>query len=97
MAFALAERVGAADPGCLENLGDFFMFVGRTFMWMVAGGIRPKSLRLLMPQFYDIGVRSVPVVAIVGAFIGMVMAVETYSQFDAIGQEIGSGASSTCL
>jgi phospholipid/cholesterol/gamma-HCH transport system permease protein len=87
MAFALAERVGGRATALLENLGDFFTFVGRTFMWMVAGGLRPKNLRLLMPQFYDIGVRSVPVVAIVGAFIGMVMAVETYSQFAAIGQE----------
>ena len=36
---------------------------------------------------YEVGVRSVPVVAITGAFIGMVMAVETYTQFKAIGQE----------
>jgi phospholipid/cholesterol/gamma-HCH transport system permease protein len=92
MAFALAERVGGWATGQLEEAGDFFTFVGRTFTWMVAGGLRPKNLRLLLPQFYDIGVRSVPVVAIVGAFIGMVMAVETYSQFAAIGQENRLGA-----
>jgi phospholipid/cholesterol/gamma-HCH transport system permease protein len=92
MAFALAEKVGVRTTELLENLGDFFVFVGRTFMWLLVGGFRPKNLRLLMPQFYDIGVRSVPVVAIVGAFIGMVMAVETYSQFAAIGQENRLGA-----
>ena len=36
---------------------------------------------------YEIGVKSIPVIGITGAFIGMVMAVETYSQFKAIGQE----------
>ena len=87
MAFALAERVGGRTTALLEEAGDFFTFVARTFMWMVSGGVRPKNLRLLLPQFYDIGVRSVPVVAVVGAFIGMVMGVETYSQFAAIGQE----------
>lgn len=87
MAFALAERVGGRTTAILEEAGDFFTFVARTFMWMFIGGVRPKNLKLLLPQFYDIGVRSVPVVAVVGAFIGMVMGVETYSQFAAIGQE----------
>ena len=86
MAFTLAERIGGRTTDLLDEFGDFCIFVGRTFMWIFAGGLRPKNLRLLMPQFYDIGVRSVPVVAVVGAFIGMVMAVETYSQFEAIGQ-----------
>ena len=30
---------------------------------------------------YEVGVKSVPVVAVTGAFIGMVMAIETYAQF----------------
>lgn len=87
MAIALAERVGSRASVLLEDFGDFCIFVGRTFMWLVVAGFGPKNLRLLLPQFYDIGVRSVPVVGVVGAFIGMVMGVETYSQFAAIGQE----------
>ncbi|HSU66332.1 MAG TPA: ABC transporter permease [Tepidisphaeraceae bacterium] len=92
MAIGLVERVGTRTTDLLASFGDFCTFVGRTFMWLFAGGMRAKSLRLLMPQFYDIGVRSVPVVGVVGAFIGMVMAVETYSQFAAIGQENRLGA-----
>jgi len=87
MAFAMVEKVGGRTLDLLADLGDFFIFVGRTFMWLFGGGFRPKSLRLLLPQFYEIGVGSVPVVGIVGAFIGMVMAVETYSEFAALGQE----------
>ena len=37
--------------------------------------------RLLMPQALKIGVRSLPVVLITGTFTGMVLAVQTYSQF----------------
>src|SRR5213075_2073688 len=44
-------------------------------------------LRLLPPQMYEVGVRSVPVVAVTGAFIGMVLAIETHTQFKTIGQE----------
>jgi phospholipid/cholesterol/gamma-HCH transport system permease protein len=36
---------------------------------------------------YEIGVKSLPVIAITGAFIGMVMAIETYAEFKSIGQE----------
>ena len=34
-----------------------------------------------MPNFYQIGVLSLPVVALTGTFIGMVLAVQSYSQF----------------
>ena len=38
-----------------------------------------------MPSFYAVGVRSVPVVAITGMFIGMVLAVQSYGQFHQLG------------
>ncbi len=38
-----------------------------------------------MPNFYAIGVSSVPVVAITGTFIGMVLAVQAHSQFAMMG------------
>jgi len=49
----------------------------------VAGSIlrhRPRW-RLLIPQAWKIGVKSLPVVLITGTFTGMVLAVQTYSQF----------------
>lgn len=67
--------------------GEFWTFTTKTFVWLGLGGLRWKNLKLLFPQLYEIGVRSVPVIAITGAFIGMVMAIETYAQFKAIGQE----------
>src|SRR5438876_7115784 len=41
---------------------------------------------------YEVGVRSVPVVGITGAFIGMVLAIESHQQFKSIGQETRLGS-----
>jgi phospholipid/cholesterol/gamma-HCH transport system permease protein len=65
---------------------QFSLFFGQVFGIILGGWFRPKNLRLLLPQFYEVRVKSVPVVGIVGAFIGMVMAVETYQQFHSIVQ-----------
>src|SRR5277367_1431417 len=87
MAVRAIERIGRNTNNTLAAFGEFFTFVGSTFVWMFFGGLRWKNLRLLLPQMYEIGVRSLPVIAITGAFIGMVMAIETYAQFKSIGQE----------
>jgi phospholipid/cholesterol/gamma-HCH transport system permease protein len=41
----------------------------------------------ILVNFYQIGVLSLPVVALTGTFIGMVLAVQSYYQFHAIGLE----------
>ena len=92
MPIAFIENVGRRSTGTLEAFGDFFIFVGRTFVWLFSGALSWKNLRLLPPQMYEVGVRSVPVVCVTGAFIGMVMAIETHAQFKAIGQEVRLGS-----
>ena len=87
MAWNLVEKVGRNTNNILAAFGDFFIFCYRTFLWLGAGLISRKNLRLLLPQMYEVGVRSVPVVGVTGAFIGMVLAVETHTQFKSIGQE----------
>ena len=47
---------------------------------------------MLLPSFYQIGVRSLPVVALTGLFIGMVLAVQSYAQFKALGLETRLGS-----
>ena len=92
MAIGIAADIGNRTVDMIAAFGDFCDFCGKTFGWLVRSGWRMKSLRELWPQVYAIGVASVPVVAITGGFIGMVMAIETHTQFKAIGQEqrIGS-------
>lgn len=81
------EKIGKDTTNLLAAFGDFWRFVGRTFLWMGRGWLRWKNVRLVLPQMYEIGFKSVPVVAITGAFIGMVLAIEAYTQFRTIGQE----------
>jgi phospholipid/cholesterol/gamma-HCH transport system permease protein len=87
MPIGFAEEIGRGVSSALAAFGDFSVFCGRVFAWLFSGWFRWKNIRLLFPQFYEVGVKSVPVVGVVGAFIGMVMAVETYQQFRALGQE----------
>ena len=87
MPMRMFEQVGRKMTDAVAAFGEFCIFCGRAFLWIFTGWIRPRNLRLLLPQLYEVGVKSVPVVGIVGGFIGMVMAVETYQQFKAIGQE----------
>src|SRR5436305_9139906 len=92
MAVGLVERVGRNTTNLLAPFGDFWIFVARTFTWLGASVFRIKTIRLLLPQMYEVGVRSVPVVGITGAFIGMVLAIESHQQFKSIGQETRLGS-----
>lgn len=96
MATRFIERVGRTTLHGLAAFGEFCGFAGRTLLWLCVGGGRWKNLRLVLPQMYEIGVRSLPVIGVTGAFIGMVMAIETYSQFKALGQEERLGSVIFC-
>lgn len=92
MPIGLVETVGRSTNNTLAVFGDFFVFVGQAFRWLFATIFRLRTWRLVLPQMYDVGVRSVPVIAVTGAFIGMVMAIESYNQFKSIGQEERMGS-----
>jgi phospholipid/cholesterol/gamma-HCH transport system permease protein len=62
----------------LLALGDIALFGTRTLRWLATR--RPRKGTLL-PSFYQIGVLSLPVVALTGTFIGMVLAEQSYAQF----------------
>jgi phospholipid/cholesterol/gamma-HCH transport system permease protein len=70
-------------------LGDFTLFSLQTLGWMARRRPTPGTV---MPSFYLVGVRSVPVVAITGMFIGMVMAVQMYNQFNKMGMATRIGS-----
>lgn len=62
---------------------DFVLAAGRRLLRHPARCLRWS---LLGPQLWSVGVASVPVVAITGAFIGMILALESYMQFSLLGQ-----------
>jgi phospholipid/cholesterol/gamma-HCH transport system permease protein len=61
----------------------------RTLSWMTSRLPRKDTL---LPSFYQIGVLSLPVVALTGTFIGMVLAVQSYAQFKTLRLETRLGA-----
>ena len=87
-----AANVGRAVTDWLSGAGRFTLFCLATGGWAVRGTRGYGRLRLLLPQLYHIGTRSIPVVMVVGAFVGAVLSVETFDQFAAIGQERSLGA-----
>ena len=80
---------GEVTLASVAHIGDLGLFSARTFAWMLAR--RPRKETLLL-NFYQVGVLSLPVVALTGTFIGMVLAVQTYYQFRQIGLESRLGA-----
>jgi phospholipid/cholesterol/gamma-HCH transport system permease protein len=81
--------LGDAGYRGLNVLGDLTVFSGRTLGWLVR---RKPTRGTLLAGFHMVGVRSVPVVAITGVFIGMVLAVQSYSQFHHLGLDSRLGA-----
>src|SRR3954469_18981300 len=81
--------LGAVVIGWIAALGDVVIFTGQTFRWMFTRLPRNDTI---LPNFYQIGVLSLPVVALTGTFIGMVLAVQSYDQFRQMHLETRLGA-----
>ena len=94
-AAALAPVYGTANLGAalgerLVGFGQFVRFVIETF----EGVLHPRSWARrdrIGRQLFFVGTASVPVVAITGGFIGMILAFEGFRQFQSIGQEARLG------
>ncbi len=86
-AIGAIENLGTAAVIRVAGFGRFVRFTAATAMWMTLRMDKWCRWRLLGPQLYAVGVASIPVVAITGAFIGMVLALEGYPEFHSLGQE----------
>ena len=81
--------VGDRTIEWLVALGSIAIFAGRMMRWLIRK--RPQRETILW-NFYHIGVLSLPVVAMTGMFIGMVLAVQSYAQFKMLNLETRLGA-----
>jgi len=86
-AVKLTAHFGSLVYLSIADFGRFMRFCGLAMRWLWLGLPVWMRWRLLAPQFYNVGVASIPVVAITGAFIGMILALEGYPQFQQLGQE----------
>jgi phospholipid/cholesterol/gamma-HCH transport system permease protein len=84
-----AGNWGLVVIDAINSAGDMSIFTWKIFVWMFSAAPRRETL---MPNFYAVGVLSLPVVALTGTFIGMVLAVQSIGQFRTIGLETRLGA-----
>ncbi|MAT81833.1 MAG: ABC transporter permease [Phycisphaerae bacterium] len=71
--------------GFVTAYGRFVRFNLAIVAWFFRGTAIWLHWRLIAPQLLSVGVASIPVVGVTGAFIGMILALETFVQFEALG------------
>ncbi|GIW88006.1 MAG: ABC transporter permease [Isosphaeraceae bacterium] len=82
------QRLGEYVFDAVAGIGGMAVFTIQTFGWMFR---RPPRWGVIVPSLYNIGVLSMPVVALTGTFIGMVLAIQTYTQFESMQMETKLG------
>ncbi len=83
----LAARVGRRVRLPVEGAGRFTRFALHVAHATIRQPGRWTRWAVMAPLLIEIGVLSVPVVAITGGFIGMILALESFAQFQAYGLE----------
>jgi len=76
--FSLFDMVGIWVLRFLAESGRVMIFSGKIFSWTVRP---PIDVRNLLKQIEEMGIKSIPVVLITGAFTGMVLALQSYTGF----------------
>ena len=87
----MKHKLEAVRQGLLNwviRVGSLTNMFFRTLHYVV---VDPPRRSMIFKQMYEIGVLSLPVVLITGAFTGMVLAVQTYYQFHKITMESAVG------
>jgi len=83
----MIDVVGAKTLGCVNNMGRFARFVWQSMIASFRSCFNIHAYPLIFTQMNIIGVRSVPVVMITGAFVGMTLAIQAYDQLAGMGLE----------
>ena len=76
--FSLFDLVGAWVLRIVAESGRVMIFSAKIFSWVFRP---PLDVRNLLKQIEEVGIKSIPVVLITGAFTGMVLALQSYTGF----------------
>ena len=77
--------LGAGALGFFVNFGRFWVFAALALSFIPAELGALRGWRRLLPQCFQIGTRSVPVIMLTGMFIGIILVVQGWDQFDNAG------------
>jgi phospholipid/cholesterol/gamma-HCH transport system permease protein len=75
-------------PQMFASIGDYILLIVKVFWVSIR---RPPSFSLVRDQLYEVGVMSLPVVAITGFSTGMVLAAQSYFQLSDKGLASATG------
>lgn len=79
--------LGAKTIQDVYNIGQFGRFFWQTIVSSIRNFVSSRTYPLIWAQMNIIGVRSVPVIMITGAFVGMTLAIQAYDQLVIMGLE----------
>ncbi len=85
----LVHQLGQTVVEMTVAVGDLALF-GAQVVRLILTGLPRRGV--MTQTFYEIGVRSIPVVGVTGLFIGMVLAIQAYDQFHFLHMETKLGA-----
>ena len=83
----ILSMLGSMVRHVVSSTGQFARFNWHSLNAMLWNIMRPKNYPLIWAQMNLIGVHSVPVIMITGAFVGMTLAIQTYDQLAGMGLE----------
>ena len=83
----MLASLGARTIEDISNLGRFGRFVWQSWIVSLKSCFQVKTYPFIWTQMNLIGVKSVPVIMITGAFVGMTLAVQAYDQLAGMGLE----------
>jgi len=83
----MIETVGAKAAAEVVDIGRFSRFIWDTMISSIRSLAKSETYPLIWTQMNIIGVRSVPVIMITGAFVGMTLAIQAYDQLAGMGLE----------
>ena len=81
------SNLGAGIHGAVSRFGVFVRFSGDALGALVRHPRASLRWDTLGPLLLEVGTASVPVVALTGLLVGLILSVEGYAQFEAIGAE----------
>ena len=83
----MIEGIAVKSLMGISEVGRFGRFVWQAMGESARSCIRLAAYPLIWAQMLSIGVRSVPIVMITGAFVGMILAYQAYAQLASMGLE----------
>jgi len=83
----MLATLGGKTVDDVTNMGRFSRFIWQSVVACCQSCLSTKTYPLIWTQMNIIGVRSVPVIMITGAFVGMTLAVQAYDQLAGMGLE----------